>query len=160
MIHPITLSPKSDIDGFEKDWKAEPNSRGEGFVLGKEGHFFVLKEKRPRRVVEFGPKGSESVGFASVREGAFALPFGDTSEFVPIQEWKLGDQEENVLLDLSDIFTTPGRPPAVFRVWPANLRRIWRLEATNADEMRLQRPSKPNSGYRFPAPPPLMHATA
>lgn len=48
-----------DVDNdarLAKQWKNEPNSRGEGMILMRGGHVLVLKEKRPSLLIEFGPK--------------------------------------------------------------------------------------------------------
>ena len=61
----ITLRVRPDDPAFAtlaEAWAAHPNSRGEGIVLLDRGHLLILKEKDPRRLIEFGPDGDQPVG--------------------------------------------------------------------------------------------------
>lgn len=50
-----------ELDGLTKSWRKDPNSHGEGFFFGP-GRVFVVKEKKPAAILEFGLAGQESIG--------------------------------------------------------------------------------------------------
>ena len=68
----------SGIKGSTAPGRTEPNSRGEGMILMKNGHVLVLKEKQPSMLIEFGPKGDLPMGYGPdtflAHGEAFALP--------------------------------------------------------------------------------------
>jgi hypothetical protein len=89
---------------LQKDWKANPNSRSEGLLLLEGGHVLVLKEKEPRRLIEFGPVDEPSVGLQPLpAESAFALPRGKICSMVPLRAWKLSDESKIFFPDCSDM---------------------------------------------------------
>src|SRR5690606_24062962 len=47
--------------GLAKPWSKDPNSHGEGFFFGPD-RLFIVKEKKPAAIVEFGMRGQESIG--------------------------------------------------------------------------------------------------
>jgi uncharacterized protein YjiK len=49
-----------DLAGLAKPWRKDPNSHGEGFFFGPD-RLFVVKEKKPAALVEFGLPGQQSV---------------------------------------------------------------------------------------------------
>jgi uncharacterized protein YjiK len=80
---------------FEGNRWSDENSRGEGFVLLKNGHILLLKEKAPALIVEMGPKGEKADGFktgmAVGLDDAFPLP-KDGVGFVSLKEWEISDK--------------------------------------------------------------------
>ncbi len=50
-----------DLKGLAKPWSKDPNSHGEGFFFGPD-RLFIVKEKKPAAIVEFGMRGQESIG--------------------------------------------------------------------------------------------------
>lgn len=50
-----------DLKGLAKPWRKDPNSHGEGLYFGHD-RVYVVKEKRPAAIVEFGPAGQDSAG--------------------------------------------------------------------------------------------------
>jgi hypothetical protein len=50
-----------DLKGLAKPWAKDPNSHGEGFFFGPD-RLFIVKEKKPAAIVEFGIRGQESIG--------------------------------------------------------------------------------------------------
>jgi len=50
-----------DLKGLAKPWRKDPNSHGEGFFFGPD-RLFVVKEKKPAAILEFGLAGQDSVG--------------------------------------------------------------------------------------------------
>jgi hypothetical protein len=57
-------------DALARSWSDPKGSQGEGAVLLRGAHLLVAKEKHPKALVEFGPRGARSRGLA--RHGALA----------------------------------------------------------------------------------------
>lgn len=87
------------------------NAGGEGFLLLKNGHMLVVKEKDPVQIVEVGPKGDAAKGYQKgfgIRPGdTFKLPTSATSKRVVLKTWSLGDNTGAVAKDVSDIAVSP-----------------------------------------------------
>jgi hypothetical protein len=110
LLHTIELDVSDTV--LSNDWEAEPNSRGEGLVLGLGGHLIVLKEKRPSLIVEFGPEDDEPLGYwrADREDGAavdFPLPPGEFSRFVPLAIWQFRSKVRDLLTDMSELAVGP-----------------------------------------------------
>lgn len=60
---------------LERDWGLDPNSRGEGLLLLRNGHVLIAKQKEEPWLIELGPKGNSPGGLTD----ATLLPSG--SEF-------------------------------------------------------------------------------
>jgi uncharacterized protein YjiK len=92
-------------------WENDPNSRGEGLVLLKNGHFLVIKEKNPVQLIEFGPEGEESDGFrpgdAATPEDTLTLQPGKSTVFVPLKHWDIGTNSVDLLKDASELTVGP-----------------------------------------------------
>jgi outer membrane protein assembly factor BamB len=103
----ITLRVRPDAPGFAQlaeAWAAQPNSRGEGIVLLDRGHLLILKEKEPRRLIEFGSEGDQPVGLRPLgRNSQFVLKAEAEHHLVPLREWKLSDESKVDFPDLSDL---------------------------------------------------------
>jgi hypothetical protein len=100
------------LEDLADDWEVEPNSRGEGLVLGLGGHLLVLKEKKPSLIVEFGPAGDPPLGYwrddHELRSSLpFPLPSGDTSSVVPLAVWQFRGKVRDLLPDMSDLAVGP-----------------------------------------------------
>jgi uncharacterized protein YjiK len=93
-------------------WKSEPGSRGEGLVLLGHGHLLVIKEKKPKRLLEFGPGGAAARGISPstvlpVQE-RFPVPSNTARiEFELLKQWKFDDAAEREMDDLSDAAVGP-----------------------------------------------------
>ena len=87
------------------------NAGGEGFLLLKNGHMLIVKEKDPVQIVEVGPKGDApkgyQKGFGIRPSDTFKLPTGTTSKRVILKTWSLGDSTSQVAKDVSDIAVSP-----------------------------------------------------
>lgn len=91
-------------EGADSDaWAEEENSRGEGLVLSRDGHVLLLKEKRPRLILELGPAGDAPLGLAPLAPGArFELPAAGT-KLVALARYELPADSESALPDLSEL---------------------------------------------------------
>lgn len=108
LIHTITLSVPESGDEWTAAWNDSANSRGEGFVLLKNGHVLVAKEKDPKRIVEFGPKDDKPAGFkpgAQVTKETFKVS-GEASNMVPLAAWKLKGEADK-FGDISELAVGP-----------------------------------------------------
>jgi len=87
-------------------WAEDPNSRGEGLILLRDGRLLVVKEKRPAALMEFGPAGSEPKGVDGDQllplDGAWTPPAGPTTHFEALATWLLDDDLAAAAGDLSD----------------------------------------------------------
>lgn len=131
--HTVELSVRRGdgevAEALRDDWKADANSRAEGLVLLPGGHVLVAKEKAPRLLVEFGPRGEAPTGFrGDDLTRAASQAFRPTAEtFVPLFAWQLGDRAKAEVDDLSELTVGPdGR----LYVLSDQSRRIARVEAT------------------------------
>jgi hypothetical protein len=99
----------TSIPNLERPWTEEPNSRGEGMVLFREGHVLLLKEKKPPLLVEFGPEGEHPTGWnadAPLRAGeTFAVPASGT--LVALKVWEFADNLAALAKDGSDLTVGP-----------------------------------------------------
>lgn len=86
-----------DLKGLAKSWRKDANSHGEGFFFGPD-RVFVVKEKKPTAIIEFGTAGQSSVGGVSVGRWRPA-PSG---ELVALASWPLD------LDDVSDVCVVDG----------------------------------------------------
>ncbi len=95
----------NDFIDLAEAWAMNPNSRGEGLVLLAHGHLLVLKEKEPRRLIEFGPHGDLPVGLRPTggRGIQFSLPAEQFSKMAPLRDWKFSEESKADFPDLSDL---------------------------------------------------------
>ena len=77
-------------------WANDPNSRGEGLILLRDGRLLVVKEKHPAALMEFGPAGTPS-RTASTATSSFrstrldAAPGGQRARYDALATWLLDD---------------------------------------------------------------------
>lgn len=81
-----------DLKGLTKPWGKDPNSHGEGLFFGRE-RVYVVKEKKPAAIVEFGAPGEVSAGDPA--PGSWTPP--PSGELKALAYWEL-DYE-----DVSDV---------------------------------------------------------
>jgi uncharacterized protein YjiK len=105
------LSPRLDrllgtlrFDITERDvpgWERDENSRGEGLLLLANGHFLLVKEKRPPLLIEVGPAGEPAGGVDVdlLKDSTLTVP-DDGTTFSPLAVWRF---DESILADVSDI---------------------------------------------------------
>jgi hypothetical protein len=104
----LVAPPDSPLHGRWDD----PSSRGEGLVLLRGGRILVAKEKRPRALVEFTPKGVTSRGlsrddFLDAGE-AWEAPDGDV-DYAATAMWRLCGPAKDALHDISALGVGPDR---------------------------------------------------
>jgi uncharacterized protein YjiK len=111
LLHTVHLHMEPDR-AIGHEWKSEPKSRGEGLVLLSHDHLLVIKEKKPKRLLEFGPSGATARGISPstvlpVQE-RFPVPSNTARiEFELLKQWKLDDAAERETDDLSDATVGP-----------------------------------------------------
>jgi len=98
------------LDFSSLDLPDDRNSLGEGLLLLRNGHVIVAKEKNPVLIIEFGPKGSHSIGIHrdSLVGTQYVWPV-DTNvrSFVPLNVWVLADATAALMKDISDLAVSP-----------------------------------------------------
>ena len=87
-----------ELKGLRKAWRKDDNSHGEGLFFGDD-RVFLIKEKEPAAVVEFGPAGADSLG--DYRPGTWAPTA--SGELEALAWWPLEDAE-----DISDACVVDG----------------------------------------------------
>jgi hypothetical protein len=105
----ITLDIEGDSE-LALSWADEDGSHGEGAVLMANGRLLVAKEKHPSALIEFGPKGADSQGFASARamdEGAAWPIKPGKHRFVALAVWYPDDALRKACPDFSDLEIAP-----------------------------------------------------
>jgi uncharacterized protein YjiK len=137
LLHVFPLTVEDDPAELEA-WEADQNALGEGVLLLRNGNLFVVKEDKPRQLLEFGLAGARAEGLRD------DLPIAHASEFPTPQEhratfrlltaWDLGGAAMEDIGDLSDVTVGPdGR----IYVLSDESRCIARLQATLDPEDRL-----------------------
>lgn len=97
---------------FSADWKRDPNSRAEGFLILASGHVVLIKEKDPVLFIEMGPAGDAPVGVHAdtlLASDAQFPAFPESTPYVPLKTWALGDKSGKTAGDLSDVAVGPDR---------------------------------------------------
>lgn len=101
--HTITVA-------YPSSWSSG-NAGAESFVLLKNGHILLVKEKAPVTIAEVGPEGEAPTGYKKglgVRyKDTFPLPSGSSSKRVILKTWALGDNTGKVATDVSDAAISP-----------------------------------------------------
>jgi hypothetical protein len=104
VINLSSFSPQNKHAGRQHHSLSKENALGEGFILLKNGHILLAKERFPPVLIEYGPEGSRAEGFSAAqvlgRKEAFALPGGHNT-YVPLHHWYLAPQHRHC--DLSEL---------------------------------------------------------
>jgi uncharacterized protein YjiK len=100
-----------DDPGEREAWEADENSLGEGLLLLRNGHLFVVKEEKPRQLLEFGLPGELAQGLSGdllvADSGRFPTPEEETATFHMLSAWDLGGEALERVGDLSDVTVGP-----------------------------------------------------
>lgn len=106
----IELRFESD-EGPAFDGDPAPNSQGEGLVLLKSGHLLIAKEKDPPVLMELGPSAANpegaSPGLLFSVDDEFPLPEERRTRFVLLEVWRLDEEAESTIADISDVAVGP-----------------------------------------------------
>jgi SdiA-regulated len=110
LLHVIALTVEDD-PGEERAWLADENALGEGLLLLGNGHLFVVKEDKPRQLLEFGLPGERAQGLHGdlliTDGGRFPTPDEPTATFHLLSAWDLGGEALARVGDLSDVAVGP-----------------------------------------------------
>jgi hypothetical protein len=110
LLHVLPLTVEDDPTEVEA-WEADENSLGEGLLLLRNGHLFVVKEQRPRQLLEFGPPGAAAEGLHRelliAGDGEFPAPDQARATFHMLAAWDLGGEALERIGDLSDVTVGP-----------------------------------------------------
>jgi uncharacterized protein YjiK len=110
LLHVLRLTVEDD-PGEQEAWEADENALGEGLLLLRNGHLFVVKEEKPRQLLEFGPPGEQPQGLRDdllvTDTGRFPTPDGATATFHMLSAWDLGGEALERVGDLSDVTVGP-----------------------------------------------------
>lgn len=118
-----------DLRGLRKKWRKDAGSRGEGMVFGPD-RVFVVKEKKPAAIIEFGPPGADSAG--TPRPGAWEVAPGTELHAVRHRELDFDD--------ISDATVADGR------VWLVSDQERLLIDVTNERTWRLPKHIKKPEG--------------
>ncbi|HET9007646.1 MAG TPA: hypothetical protein VFQ04_13095, partial [Actinomycetes bacterium] len=110
LLHVLGLTVEDDPDE-ERAWEADENALGEGLLLLRNGHLFVVKEEKPRQLLEFGLPGEQAQGLHRdlliADSGRFPTPGEPTATFHMLSSWDLGGEALERVGDLSDVTVGP-----------------------------------------------------
>ncbi|MBA2311398.1 MAG: SdiA-regulated domain-containing protein [Actinobacteria bacterium] len=100
------------LDSYEDlEWSNSPNTQAEGLVLLANGHVLVAKEKDPLLLMEFGPAGDEAQGLGPglllMSGKEFPTPHGKRPPFELLKAWKLDEETDERINDVSDVAVGP-----------------------------------------------------
>jgi hypothetical protein len=106
----LALTVADDPDE-ERAWAADENALGEGLLLLRNGHLFVVKEDKPRQLLEFGLPGWPAEGLRRdllvADRGRFPGPDAPRATFHLLAAWDLGGEALARIGDLSDVTVGP-----------------------------------------------------
>jgi hypothetical protein len=137
LLHVFPLTVEDDPAEVEA-WEADENALGEGLLLLRNGNLFVVKEDRPRQLLEFGPPGARPGGLRHelpiAHAGEFPTPRERRVTFRLLTAWDLGGAAMERIGDLSDV--TVGPDGRIYLLSDES-RCVARLQATLAPGDRL-----------------------
>ena len=110
LLHVFPLTVEDDPAELEA-WEADQNALGEGVLLLRNGHLFVVKEDKPRQLLEFGLPGARAEGLRAdlpiAHAGKFPTPPESRAVFHLLSAWDLGGKAMERIGDLSDVTVGP-----------------------------------------------------
>jgi hypothetical protein len=137
LVHVFPLTVEDDPAEVEA-WEADENALGEGLLLLRNGNLFVVKEDKPRQLLEFGPPGARPEGLRDdlpiAHAGEFPTPPERRVTFRLLTAWDLGGEAMERIGDLSDV--TVGPDGRIYLLSDES-RCIARLQPTLAPDDRL-----------------------
>jgi uncharacterized protein YjiK len=110
LLHVLALTVEND-PGEQRAWDADENALGEGLLLLRNGHLFVVKEDKPRQLLEFGRPAEPAQGLRGnllvTDTGRFPGPDAPSASFHMLAAWDLGGEALERIGDLSDVTVGP-----------------------------------------------------
>ena len=109
VVASISLEIPGDTE-LARSWCDPKCSHGEGAVLLTGGHLLVAKEKHPAALIEFGPRGARSRGFArgeALADGAAWPVEQGEHRVVALAVWYPDKQLRKACSDFSDLEIGP-----------------------------------------------------
>ena len=110
LLNVLALTVEDD-PGEVQAWEADENALGEGLLLLRNGHLFVVKEEKPRQLLEFGLPGTSAEGLRGdllvADAGEFPTPDEPRATFHMLAAWDLGGEALERVGDLSDVAVGP-----------------------------------------------------
>jgi hypothetical protein len=110
LLHVLPLTVEDD-PAEQEAWAADENALGEGLLLLRNGHLFVVKEEKPRQLLEFGPAPERAQGLRPdlpiADAGEFPTPAERRVTFHMLAAWDLGGEALERIGDLSDVTVGP-----------------------------------------------------
>jgi hypothetical protein len=111
LLHTVALTVPVDEPVLNPAWNREPNSRGEGLLLLRDGHVLIAKERDTACLIEFGPEGDRPIGVAAdtvLGPGeTFQRPDATEGELVPLTVWPLSAAAARTLPTINDLALGP-----------------------------------------------------
>jgi uncharacterized protein YjiK len=110
LLHVLALTVEND-PGERRAWDSDENALGEGLLLLRNGHLFVVKEDKPRQLLEFGRPAEPAQGLRGdllvTDTGRFPGPDAPSATFHMLAAWDLGGEALERIGDLSDVTVGP-----------------------------------------------------
>ena len=99
LVHTIHLVVDPIDPDFGEKWHEDDNARGEGMLLLRNGHLLIAKQRKPIRLIEFGPLGDDPLGVSPqtlLPAGEpYEVPPGDgAAKFSVLASWSLGGGDD------------------------------------------------------------------
>jgi hypothetical protein len=109
LLHTIRLIVDPDEPDFGEKWHDDDNARGEGMVLLRDGHLLIAKQRKPIRLIEFGPPGADPLGVSHdtllPADASYEVPARDGEvELAVLASWRLADgEDEDAFESINDL---------------------------------------------------------
>lgn len=142
LLHTIRLIVDPEDPDFGAKWHEDDNARGEGMLLLRDGHLLIAKQRKPIRLIEFGPPGADPLGISPdtlLPAGEpYELPSGDDEvQFAVLAAWRLADgEDEDAFESINDLACDAGG--RLFLLSSRNRRIACIEEALRTDEQHAR----------------------
>jgi len=109
LLHTIRLIVDPDEPDFGEKWHDDDNARGEGMVLLRDGHLLIAKQRKPIRLIEFGPPGADPLGVSPdtllPADASYDVASRDGEvELAVLASWRLADgEDEDAFESINDL---------------------------------------------------------
>ena len=109
LLHTIRLIVDPEDPDFGAKWHDDDNARGEGMVLLRDGHLLIAKQRKPIRLIEFGPPGADPLGVSPdtllPADASYDVASRDGDvELAVLASWRLADgEDEDAFESINDL---------------------------------------------------------